>query len=165
LSPGSGLPRMSMIALPTFLPLSEAARKYGLEEARLRELVEEGKIRAGIFPGSDEVLVSEDEVRNEAIQEKGLRKEDLPEYQKHSSKKGVGIGFTEAIEKYEVNLSTLYRWYKKGYVKEVKREKGLGGEKIFLDEADVAYCAEVFKSRGGQGKRVFDKKGLPLTSK
>ncbi len=154
-----------MVTLPTFLPVSEAARKYGLEEAHLRALIEKGKIRAGVVAG--EMIVSEEEVQKRAERERdpGTRKEDLPEYQKHSSKKGVGIGFTEAIEKYEVNLSTLYRWYKKGYVKEVKREKGLGGEKIYLDEADVAYCAEVFKSRGGQGKRVFDKKGLPITSK
>ncbi len=29
-----------MAALPTFLPVSEAARKYGLEEAHLRQLIE-----------------------------------------------------------------------------------------------------------------------------
>ncbi len=29
-----------MVALPTFLSLSEAARKYGLDEERLRALIE-----------------------------------------------------------------------------------------------------------------------------
>ena len=34
-----------MVTLPTFLPLSEAARKYGMEEARLRTLIETGAAR------------------------------------------------------------------------------------------------------------------------
>lgn len=78
----------ALSALPTLLPLSEAARKYGLDEARLRRLVEAGKIRAGVAMG--ELVVSEDEVRSEAIKQKGLRKEDLPEYQMHAHLKGVG---------------------------------------------------------------------------
>ncbi len=80
-----------MVTLPTFLPVSEAARKYGLEEAHLRALIEKGKIRAGVVAG--EMIVSEEEVQKRAERERdpGTRKEDLPEYQKHSSKKGVGI--------------------------------------------------------------------------
>lgn len=31
-----------------------------------------------------EMVVSEDEARGQAIEEKGLRKEDLPEYKKHA---------------------------------------------------------------------------------
>ncbi len=152
-----------MLTLPTFLPLSEAARKYGLDETRLRQLIEAGKIRAGTVTG--EVVVSEEEVRSEAIQEKGLRKEDLPEYQIHAHLRGHSIGFTEALGRYNINLSTLYRWYKKGFIRETKREKGLGGEKIFLDEADVAYCVEVYRRRGGQGKRVFNREGMPYKPK
>ncbi|GAP12248.1 hypothetical protein BECAL_03452 [Bellilinea caldifistulae] len=152
-----------MVTLPTFLPVAEAARKYGLEEARLRQWIEKGKIRAGVVAG--EMVVSEDEVRVEAIQEKGLRKEDLPEYQKHAHLKGCSIGFTEAVDKYKINLSTLQRWYKKGLIAEVKRERGLGGEKIFLDEADLAYCVEVYRAKGGRGKWLFDKQGLPYQPK
>jgi hypothetical protein len=152
-----------MVTLPTFLPLSEAARKYGMEEARLRTLIEKGKIRAGVVAG--EMVVSEEEVRGEAIQQKGLRKEDLPEYQMHAHLKGIGIGFSEAVDKYGINLSTLQRWFKKGLITEVKREKGIGGEKIYLDEADVAYCAEVHKNRGGRGRWLFDQRGMPYTPK
>jgi len=88
-----------MAALPTLIPLSEAARKYGLEEARLRALIEKGKIRAGIILGSGEMVVSEEEVRGEAVEAKGLRKEDLPEYQRFSQLSGVGIGINEAAKK------------------------------------------------------------------
>jgi len=148
-----------MTTLPILIPISEAARKYGLEEARLRQLVEKGKIRAGVVAG--EMVVSEEEVQSKIL----ARKEDLPEYKKNSHLKGVAIGFTEALDKYKVNLSTLYRWYKKGLIKEVKREKGLGGQKIFLDEADVAYCMEVYRKQGGQGKRIFDREGKPYKPK
>ncbi|GAB4477268.1 MAG: hypothetical protein Kow0088_15940 [Anaerolineales bacterium] len=78
-----------MVTLPTFLPVSEAARKYGLEEARLRQWIEQGKIRAGVIAG--EMVVSEDEVRGQAIEEKGLRKEDLPEYKKHAHLRGKAL--------------------------------------------------------------------------
>ena len=149
-----------MVTLPTFLPLSEAARKYGMEEARLRTLIEKGKIRAGVVAG--EMVVSEEEVRGEAIQEKGLRKEDLPEWKQYAHLNGKGIGLSEAAGKYNVNLPTIYRWYKSGFIKEIGRKTVRGGTKILLNEADVAYCAFVYQSsRWSQGKRVFGKNGLP----
>ncbi|MCX7756085.1 MAG: hypothetical protein N2117_12720 [Anaerolineales bacterium] len=146
-----------MAALPTYLPLAEAARKYGLDEARLRTLAENGTIRAAMI--GDTIVVSESEVKNSG---KPLRKEDLPEWKKHAHLKGVEIGLAEAAEKYEINPITIFGWFKKGVISELRRITGLGGEKILLDEADVAYCAEVYKKVGGkQGKRVFDKHGLP----
>ncbi|WP_041455027.1 hypothetical protein [Anaerolinea thermophila] len=148
-----------MLTLPTFIPLSEAARKYGLEEDRLRALVEKGKIRAGVVAG--EMVVSEEEVRGEAIQEKGLRKEDLPEYQKHAEKRGRPIWILKAAEKYRVPFSTLRGWVAKGYIKVIGNE----GKKVLLDEQDVAYCAEIYDQRRGQGKWLFDDNGLPYKPK
>ena len=152
-----------MVTLPTLIPLSEAARKYGLEEAHLRRLVEKGKIKAGVVAG--EMVVSEEEVRGEAIEQKGLRKEDLPEYKKYLHLRGTGISLPKAVDKYKLNPSTIFRWYQKGIITEVGREIGLGGEKILYDEADIAYCAEIYSKLGGQGRRTFDKKGLPYKSK
>jgi len=150
-----------MVALPTLIPLSEAARKYGLEEARLRELVEKGKIRAGRLPGSDEVLVSEDEVRGEAIQEKGLRKEDLPEYKKHADKRGKPIWISKAARDYRIPHPTIVRWVKAGYI----RQLGLDGNKVLIDEADVAYCSEIYRQRGRQGRILFNSDGTPYKPK
>ncbi|GAP05218.1 hypothetical protein ATHL_00047 [Anaerolinea thermolimosa] len=152
-----------MVTLPTFLPVSEAARKYGLDEARLRALIEKGKIRAGVIAG--EMVVNEDEVRGEAIQEKGLRKEDLPEWKKYAYLNNVEIGLSEAATKYNIPQVTLFRWYKKGIITEIRRAVVSGGEKIFLNEQDVAYCAEIYKQRKGQGKWLFDSKGLPYKPK
>ncbi|WP_322793752.1 hypothetical protein [Bellilinea sp.] len=144
-----------MVTLPTFLPLSEAARKYGLEEDRLRALIEKGKIRAGVIAG--EMVVSEDEVRNQAV----IRKEDLPEYKKHAHLKGVPIWILKAAEKYRVPFSTLRGWVTKGYIKVIGSE----GKKVLLNEQDVAYCAEIYHQRKGQGKWLFDENGLPYKPK
>lgn len=149
-----------MAALPVYLPIADAARKYGLDEARIRSLVESGTIKAAMV--NNTLVVQESEVQNESTP---LRKEDLPEWKKHAHLKGVGIGINEASEKYGVVFATVFRWYKKGLIGEVERATVQGGEKIFLDECDVAYCVDIYRKIGGQGRRVFDKDGLPYKSK
>jgi len=148
-----------MVTLPTFLPLSEAARKYGMEEARLRTLIEKGKIRAGVVAG--EMVVSEEEVRGEAIQEKGLRKEDLPEYQMYAHLKGNSIWISEASRQYRVPHQTVVRWVKAGYIKQL----GVQGNKVLIDEADIAYCSEIYRKRGRQGRILFNEDGTPYKPK
>ena len=148
-----------MFTLPTFLPLSEAARKYGLDEAHLRQLVEKGKIRAGVVAG--EMVVSEEEVRGEAIQEKGLRKEDLPEYQKNAHLRGIGIGINEAAKEFQIPYVTIYQWMSSGVIKKLGRQ----GQKVLLDKADVAYCAEIYRKKGVKGRKLFNPDGTPYKSK
>ncbi|MFN7037584.1 MAG: hypothetical protein ACK4SN_14595 [Bellilinea sp.] len=121
----------------------------------MRQLVEKGKIRAGVIAG--EMVVSEDEVRGEAIQEKGLRKEDLPEYQKHAHLKGQAIWIRKAEEKYGIPNQTLWRWMKSGII----RYLGKSGNKVLVDEADVAYCNEIYQQRGKQGRVLFNPDGTP----
>ncbi|HAD05681.1 MAG TPA: hypothetical protein DCE76_00815 [Anaerolineaceae bacterium] len=148
-----------MVTLPTFLPVAEAARKYGMEEARLRALIEKGKIRAGVVAG--EMVVSEDEVRVEAIQEKGLRKEDLPEYQMHAHLKGKPIWISEAARQYKVLPQTLWKWVKAGYIRQI----GIKGNKTLIDEADVAYCVEIYRKHGKPGRILFNPDGTPYKPK
>jgi len=148
-----------MVALPVFIPLSEAARKYGLEETCLRALIEKGKIRAGIAMG--EMVVSEEEVRGEAIQEKGLRKEDLPEYQKNAHLRGIGIGINEAAKEFQIPYVTIYQWMSSGVIKKLGRQ----GQKVLLDKADVAYCAEIYRKKGVKGRKLFNPDGTPYKSK
>ncbi len=143
-----------MVTLPTFVPVSEAARKYGLEEAHLRVLVEKGKIRAGVIAG--EMVVSEDEVRGEIQQ-----KEDLPEYRQFDHLKGNAIYILKAAEDYKVPFSTLRGWVKRGYIKIIGRQ----GKKVLLDEQDVAYCSKIYEQRKGQGKWLFDENGVPYKPK
>ncbi len=144
-----------MATLPILLPLPEAARKYGLSQARLRSLVESGKIRAGVIEGK--MVVSEEEVREQAI----VRKEDLPEYKKHAHLKGVPIWISEAERKYGVANPTISVWVKRGIIKVIGYDKN----RKLIDEADMAYCAEIYNQRRGQGKWLFDKNGLPYKPK
>ena len=146
-----------MAALPTYIPLPEAARKYGLDESRIRALVESGTIKAAMV--GDTVVVQESEVQNSG---KPLRKEDLPEWKKHAHLKGAPIWVSEASRKYDIPHPTISRWVRAGIIKQM----GMDGNKTLLDEADMAYCAEIYHSRDTrQGRRLFDDAGLPRKPK
>ncbi len=146
-----------MAALPTYLPLPEAARKYGLDESRIRALVESGTIKAAMV--GDTVVVQESEVQNSG---KPLRKEDLPEWKKHAHLKGTPIWISEAERKYNIPNPTIWRWMKSGIIARL----GMDGNKTLIDEVDVAYCAEIYHSRNAkQGRRLFDSNGLPYKLK
>ncbi len=141
--------------LPSLLTLPEAARKYGLEERRLRALIKAGKMHASTFMG--EVLVSEQEIQ----ETKTARKEDLPEYKHFIHLIGVGIGIAEAARKYDLATSTVHGWTQAGYVARI----GKDGQKILIDEADVAYCAEIYRKVGSRGRRLFAPDGTPYKPK
>jgi hypothetical protein len=149
-----------MAALPTYLPLAEAARKYGLDESRIRALVESGAIKAAMI--GETIVVSESDAQGGG---NPLRKEDLPEYKAVKHLKGTGIGVGEASEKYGVGFSTIFRWYQKGLIDEVERVTVQGGEKIFLDECDVAYCVAIYRKIGGRAAEYLIKMGFPTSLK
>ncbi|MEP0807636.1 MAG: hypothetical protein HRF47_19330 [Chloroflexota bacterium] len=145
-----------MAALPHLLPLPEAARKYGVSQARLKSLIDNGKINAAMI--GEEIVVNEDEVRSQAV----TRKEDLPEYKKHAHLKGTPIWISEAARKYDIPHPTISRWVRAGIIGQL----GMDGNKNLIDEADIAYCAEIYHSRKTkQGRRLFDDDGLPYTPK
>lgn len=147
-----------MVTLPTFLPLSEAARKYGLDEAHLRHLIEKGKIRAGVVAG--EMVVSEDEVKKRVEKEQvpGVRKEDLPEYQQFSYLSNSYLGINEASKKYRIPYTTLYRWIRRGFIS----VKGQAGQKVLISEQDVAFCELIYRPQKRQGKKIFTANGIPV---
>jgi len=138
-------------SLPAFLPLAEAARKYGLNAARLKTMVENGTIRAVIIKG--EIAVDENSLP--------IRKEDLPEYKKHAHLKGTTIWISEAARKYELLSPSILKWIKTGVIQKI----GADGNKVLVDEADVAYCAEVYRKIGRQGRRMFNSDGTPYKPK
>lgn len=138
------------MALPTYIPITDAARKYGYKLAELRKLAESGKIEAVRLPDGD-VVVSETTVKNT------LRKEDLPEYKRYKHMAEVGIGINEAAQKYSVPFSTLRGWVSKSYILKV----GEDGQKVLLNEQDVAYCSAVYQKHGKQGRWLFNPDGTP----
>jgi predicted site-specific integrase-resolvase len=144
------------MTLDRLLPLPEAARKFGLAEVKLRALIDKGTIRAGQLP-TGEILVSE----KDASAQKPTPKEELPEYQKYAHLKGVSIWLSEAARTYRIPLVTISQWVKKGVIKSL----GMEGNKVLLDGADVAYCAEIYHRREGQGKWLFNRDGTPYKPK
>lgn len=149
-----------MVSLPVLIPLSEAARKYGLEERDLRDMVEKGKIRAGVTM-NETIVVNEEDVLHQAIESQGLSKEDLPEYQMYAHLKGIGIGINEAAKEYRIPYVTIYQWMSSGIIKKLGRK----GQKVLLDKADVAYCAEIYRQRGIKGRKLFNSDGTPYKPK
>jgi predicted site-specific integrase-resolvase len=145
---------MTFPALPTYLPIAEAAKKYGYALDELKNLAQSGKIQAAKLPDGD-VVVNEDSVKSI------LRKEDLPEYKKYAHLSGHPIWLSEAERRYGISTQTLSRWVRAGYIAKI----GTNGNRILLNEQDVAYCADIYRKRGGQGKRVFASDGTPYKPK
>jgi hypothetical protein len=143
---------LNMAALPQFIPLPKAAEQLAMSEDELRRLVDSGKIDAIALPDGD-VAVSEKDMTEP------LRKEDLPEFKKFSHLDGVEIGISESARKYDIPQPTISRWVKRGIISKL----GYDGQKILINEQEIAYCAEIYKSNGGgtQGVRLFSKDGTP----
>lgn len=88
-----------------------------------------------------------------------LTYKDYPEYKKHAHLAGCEISISESSRKYKVPPPTISRWVKKGLINRIRK----AGARVLIDEADVAYCAEVQTSRRGQGKWLFNKDRTPYT--
>jgi len=76
---------------------------------------------------------------------------------------GEGIGLERACEKYDLSAPSMYNWIEKGYVRVLKDRRGGGrGIKRLLNEADVAYIAEVADIRGRvRGRDIITDEYLP----
>lgn len=86
------------------------------------------------------------------------RVEETPEYKANKHLAGTPIHISEAARKYKIPHPTLSRYVARGIIKVL----GKDGNKVMLDEAYVAYVHQVIKRRKpGQGKWMFDKRGLP----
>lgn len=77
---------------------------------------------------------------------------------------GQPITVTDAANKYNVHRDTVLVWVKNRYVTALKH--GGRGSRMELDEADIAYCAEIHHKRGGiSGAPLLDDDGLPYELK
>ena len=145
---------MTLPLVPTYIPIKDAAVKYGYGLLELKKMAQSGKINAVKLPDGD-LVVSEDKLKDT------LPKEDLPEFKKHKKLAGNPIWISKAARRYDIPQQTISRWAKAGFIQTI----GKDGNKIMLNEQEVAYCAEVYLKRGGQGKRIFSGDGTPYISK
>ena len=146
------------MALDRFITLSEAAQRMRTSVKETRSMIKSGKIKGGLLPDGA-MVVSEDTLpksKNDL-----QKKEDLREYKKYTNLNGIGIGVNQASKNYGIPYTTLYQWFQKGYIKSVGRD----GQKVLLNEQDVAYCADIYRKVGSQGRRMFNSNGTPYKSK
>ena len=138
-----------MAALPSFISTAEAALQLGVSEARLRRMIDAGTIKAANV--GRETVVSEASIRELTP------KEQLPEYMKHAHLKNTPIWISDAARKYDIPNPTIVRWVSKGIIKRLGTDKN----KVLIDQADMAYCAEIYHHHRGQGKWLFNHDGTP----
>ncbi len=136
--------------LPVFLPIEEAASKYQIPLTVLTRLVQDGKIEAIQLDG------------RVAVSEESLKTKEQIIKERFSCLVGQPITISEAVEKYHITShQTIRNWVARGYVKVVD-----GGYPTKLDEADVAYCADVYRQRQALGGvPLLDETGRPYELK
>jgi len=99
------------------------------------------------------VLATMDETKEQVIQ------------RKFKNLIGQPITITEASAKYNIPRGSIQEWKEKGYLSVVNETYP-----ATIDEADVAYCAEIYKERkssgfGFRGVPLLDERGLPYQIK
>lgn len=112
--------------------------------------INSGKLKAAMVSGI--LVVSENDLLSE------LPKLERPEYKKHAHLSGHGIGIREAGRKYGIPNPSIVRWVKRGLIAIIGKE---GSQKVLIDEADIAYCAEIYHQDSGQGRWLFNDDGTP----
>ena len=94
-----------------------------------------------------------------------LPREEQPEYKLHADLKGIGIGIREGARKYNLSHQTISQWVEKNILHSLGTISVRGGQRLLVDEADLAYCAEIYHRNPGQGKRIFSPNGNPYRKK
>jgi transposase len=120
-------------------------------------MIEDGRIDA-VKTNGDIAVAEEDVDRTRKTMSK---RDELWRRVKHLD--GRPIGLEDAYTKYDMNPSSVYRWINKGYIRILKDRRGGGrGRKRLINEADMAYVAEVADERGRKrGKPILTPEFLP----
>jgi hypothetical protein len=149
-------------SLPTtYISVKQATLKYGLSEKCLLERVKSGSIASGRLPNG-ELLVAENDIDPSLM----IKREDFEHL------RGNQIIIVAASRNYsdvriQIPPSSFSYWAKMNRITVLDRRRG----KVMLDEADVAYCAAVYRAKyefyDGQmnGVAIFDKDGNPCQMK
>ncbi len=151
--------------VPVYLPLAEAASKFGLSKKVLTQMIQAGKIEAVQLPTGELLVAAEKngqkpKSKEEIIAEKFAHLREQPISASEASRKYSEI--------YGISISNqlFSRWGQIGHITVLER-----GYRLQLDEAEVAYCAEIYaqKYKEYEGKmagvRIFDENGNPYQLK
>ena len=150
----------------TYLTVEEAARKYGVKKKVLTQLIEDGMVQTRETSNGELLVVAEN---NSNSQESQTKEEIIAK--KFAHLRGKVISASEASRRYSDDQIKIYPsrfsdWAKAGYI-----AAEFDGYRLLLDEAEVAYCAAVyrekFKEYDGRltGVTIFDEDGNPYQLK
>jgi hypothetical protein len=155
--------------VPTFISLADASRKFGLPKKVLTEQIQAGKIEA-VRLATGELLVAD---KLKGYQHKT---KDQIIAEKYSHLRGKVISASGASRKYstihEVAITPQHfsQWAAAGHI--AVSGGGGKGNPLQLDEADVAYCADIYAQKVEEygsnrmvGVRIFDLDGNPYLLK
>jgi len=146
------------MALPIYIPIEDAAKKYGYGLLELKRLALSGKIKAVQLPDGD-MVVSENELEFPEIN----TKEELKAYKdKHyADLAGKETWISKAARDYKVSHPNIVRWVQAGYI----RQMGQDMNKTLISEQDVAFYAAMHNQFGKRGRQLFDEDGIPQRPK
>lgn len=139
--------------IPTYLPLPDAAKKYGLSEKALTQLIQTGKIEAVQLPTGELLVAAENNGSPPKTKEQIIAEE-------FAHLRGQWITVSQASTKYKVLGRTIREWIALKYIQTTTDIYPMK-----LNEAEVAYCAKVHNERKVTGSRsgvpLLDKNGQP----
>jgi hypothetical protein len=131
-----------------YLTRGQALSNYNLTETELDKLIKQGQVKTVIVAGNDQKQPC---FYDDDLAAYVAERDISPEKFKHL--KGNLLGMAEAGLRHGVTSSTVSRWASRG----VLEIKGTDGLKKLVDEADVAYLAELGRAKKMRpGKKVFD---------
>ena len=145
---------MTLSTIPTYIPVADAAKKYGYDLDELKRLAQSGKINAVRLPDGG-MVVSENELEFPVIN----TKEELEVYKskKYPQLAGKSTWISKAAREYNVSQQSIGRWVRAGYI----RKMGQDMNRILISEQDVAFYADMHNQFGKRGRRLFNDNGLP----
>lgn len=132
--------------METYITITDAARITHKSESEIQELINVGKIKAAkLINGA--LIVNMNTIPT--------NREETEEYKTVAHLRGVGIGINQAAKKYGVNFVTIGGWVRRGLIRRLSGET-VRGQRVLIDEADIAYIAKIYKRAPGQGKRTTE---------
>ncbi|MFB0537548.1 MAG: hypothetical protein ACETWR_21495 [Anaerolineae bacterium] len=129
--------------MKVYKTLQDAAEQYNVEPEKLRELIDQGDLRAGML--GDELIVLEADVLT-YVADRDVSREQF----KHLD--GVEIGINQAAIKYGFSTVVISDWVKRGKVRFIRKQ----GNRKLINEADVAYARALADIKGlRSGRPLF----------
>jgi len=139
-----------MTDIPQAIPLKDAADYLNISPEALTRLIQSGKIKAVAYEGGILVVANNGSMQT---------KEKLI-MEQFGALVGVAISIPEASQHYNVPDQTIRDWVKKGYIHIIE-----DGWPKQINEAEMAYCAQVYHARKADGTLggapLLDEDGLP----